>query len=131
MTSAASAGVTCGYRALITPTASAPPMIWAPMKLGTEEGAIPANVLEKIRPILIAGLAKLAEEVKKYAAPIYAPTAAAALRLRPVRASAKITRISPRVAMISDRKWAGEARCLAEMVTAASANIRFASTAPP
>jgi len=33
--------------------------------------------------------------------------------------------------MISDRKCAGEARCLAEMVTAGSANIRFAITAPP
>ena len=33
--------------------------------------------------------------------------------------------------MISDRKWAGVARCLAEMLTAGRANIRFASTAPP
>src|SRR6201990_800585 len=33
--------------------------------------------------------------------------------------------------MISDRKCAPEARCLAEMVTAGSANIRLASTAPP
>ena len=32
--------------------------------------------------------------------------------------------------MTSDRKWAGVARCLAEMVTAGSANIRFAATAP-
>jgi hypothetical protein len=120
MTSAASAAVTPGYRALITATAITPPMIWAPMKLGTDEGVMPAKVLENIRPMLIAGLAKLAEEVKKYAAPIYAPTAAAAVRLRPVLASAKITRISPRVAMISDRKWAGEARCLVEMLTAAS-----------
>jgi len=40
-------------------------MIWAAMKLGTEDGAIPANVAENIRPMVIAGLAKLAEEVKK------------------------------------------------------------------
>ena len=33
--------------------------------------------------------------------------------------------------MTSDRKCAGVARCLAEMLTAARANIRFASTAPP
>jgi hypothetical protein len=33
--------------------------------------------------------------------------------------------------MISDRKCAAEARSLAEMLTAGSANIRFASTAPP
>ena len=32
--------------------------------------------------------------------------------------------------MISDRKCAGVARCFVEMVTAGSANIRFASTAP-
>ena len=32
--------------------------------------------------------------------------------------------------MTSDRKCAGVARCLAEMVTAGSANIRFAATAP-
>ena len=35
------------------------------MKPGTEAGAIPANVLENMRPMLIAGLAKLAELVKK------------------------------------------------------------------
>ena len=40
-------------------------MIWAAMKLGAEEGAIPANVLENIRPMVIAGLAKLVEDVKK------------------------------------------------------------------
>ena len=32
--------------------------------------------------------------------------------------------------MTSDRKCAPEARCFAEMVTAGSANIRFATTAP-
>ena len=39
--------------------------------------------------------------------------------------------MSPRVATISDRKCAGEARCLVEMLTAAPENIRFATTAPP
>ena len=38
--------------------------------MGTEAGAIPANVSVNIRPMLIAGLAKLAELVKKYAAPM-------------------------------------------------------------
>src|SRR5882757_3604156 len=126
----ASAGVRRGYSALITITASAPPTTWAAMNAGTEDGAIPAKVSENIRPTVIAGLAKLVEDVKKYAAPIYAPTAAGADRLRPDRASAKITRINPRVAMISDRKWAGVARCFAEMLTASWANIRFASIAP-
>ena len=32
--------------------------------------------------------------------------------------------------MTSDRKCAAEARCLAEMLTAGSANITFAATAP-
>ena len=58
-----------------------------------------------------------------------APTAAGALRDRPERARAKITRISPAVAMTSNRKCAPEARCLVEMDTA-RANIRFAATAP-
>ena len=40
------------------------------MKAGADDGAIPAKVLENIRPMVIAGLAKLVEEVKKYAAPI-------------------------------------------------------------
>src|SRR5690242_19089499 len=68
--SPASAGVRRGYSALITRTARAPPMIWAAMNGRTDEGAIPANVSENIRPTVIAGLAKLVEEVKKYAAPM-------------------------------------------------------------
>jgi hypothetical protein len=47
-----------------------PPAIWAAMNAGTEDGAIPAKVAENIRPTVIAGLAKLVEEVKKYAAPM-------------------------------------------------------------
>jgi hypothetical protein len=81
--------------------------------------------------MVIAGLAKLVDEVKKYAAPMYAPTAAGTARLRPDRASAKMTRTRPRVAMISDRKCAGEIRSLADTLTAAVANIRFAIIAPP
>src|SRR6476646_7785828 len=67
---AASAGVMAGYNALTTATASAPPMICAPMKLSTELGAIPAKVSENIRPMVMAGLAKLVEEVNQYAAPM-------------------------------------------------------------
>src|SRR6202020_189162 len=100
-------------------------MTWAAMKAGTEAGAIPAKVSENIRPTVMAGLAKLVEDVKKYAAPMYAPTAAGADRLRAERARAKMTRIRPRVAITSDRKCAGVARCLAEMLIAAWANIRF------
>src|SRR5262249_31494404 len=67
---AAWAGVSRGYSALITTTASAPPVAWAGMKGGPEGGAIPAKVSENIRPTVIAGLAKLVEELKKYAAPM-------------------------------------------------------------
>src|SRR5205823_3737259 len=80
--------------------------------------------------MLIAGLAKLAELVKKYAAPMYAPTAAAADPIRLVRASEKITNNSPKVATTSASRWAGLARWWVEMLTAASANIALASTAP-
>ena len=40
----------------------------AAMKSGAEDGAIPAKLFENIRPIVMAGLAKLVELVKKYAA---------------------------------------------------------------
>src|ERR1700722_8122212 len=99
----------------MTATARPPPMTWATTKPGTDAGAIPAKVAENIRPTVMAGLAKLVEEVKKYAAPMYAPTAAGADRLRPERARAKMTRIRPRGAITSDRKCAGVARCLVEM----------------
>jgi hypothetical protein len=45
-------------------------MTWAAMYGGAEDGAMPAKVAENIRPAVIAGLAKLVEEVKKYAAPM-------------------------------------------------------------
>ena len=66
--SAASAGVTPGYSALMIATPAMPPMIWAAMKAGTEEGAIPAKLLENMRPMVMAGLAKLVgggEEVRR------------------------------------------------------------------
>ena len=36
-------------------------MTWAPMKPGTEPGAMPAKVSESIRATVTAGLAKLVE----------------------------------------------------------------------
>src|SRR5580704_6797152 len=115
----------------MTATARPPPTIWAATKPGTDAGAIPAKEAENIRPTVMAGLAKLVEDVKKYPAPIYAPTAAGTARLRPDLASAKMTRTRPRVATTSDRKCAGELRPWADRLSAARANIRFASTAPP
>ena len=51
-------------------TPAIPPPIWAAMNTGTEDGAIPAKVLENMRPMVIAGLAKLVEAVNQYAAPM-------------------------------------------------------------
>ena len=62
---AASAGVSRGYSTRITMTARTPPMIWAAMNAGAEDGAMPAKVSENIRPTVMAGLAKLVEDVKK------------------------------------------------------------------
>ena len=59
-----------GIRRLMIATPAMPPMIWAAMKARTEEGAIPAKLLENMRPMVMAGLAKLVGEVKKYAAPM-------------------------------------------------------------
>src|SRR5690242_7404886 len=100
------------------------------MKPGTDAGAIPANVSENMRPTLIAGLAKLAELVKKYAAPMYAPTAAGPALERLVRTSEKIASSSPAVAMTSENRCAGEARWCEETLSAASANMPLALIAP-
>jgi hypothetical protein len=43
---------------------------WAAMNGRTDAGAIPAKVLEKIRPMVTAGLANDVEEVYQYAAPM-------------------------------------------------------------
>lgn len=56
--------------------------------------------------MLIAGLAKLVELVKKYAAPMYAPTAAGAEAARRVRASEKMTSSRSSVAMTSASRCA-------------------------
>ena len=67
---AASAAVIAGYSALMIATAARPPMICAAMNGSTEDGAMPAKVAENIRPMVMAGLAKLVEEVNQYAAPM-------------------------------------------------------------
>src|SRR5215467_7403101 len=59
-----------GYSVMMTSTAPPPPITCAAMNAGAENGAMPANVAENIRPTVIAGLAKLVEEVKKFAAPM-------------------------------------------------------------
>src|SRR2546430_10993139 len=61
------AAAASGYRILIAPRASAAPTSWNAMNPGTEDGAMPANVSENIRANVTAGLAKLVDDVKKYA----------------------------------------------------------------
>ena len=51
-------------------TPAIPPPTWAAMNTGADDGAIPAKVFENIRPMVIAGLAKLVEAVNQYAAPM-------------------------------------------------------------
>ena len=53
--------MSAGYRNRISSTPAMPPPAWAAMNTGAEDGAIPANVSENIRPIVIAGFAKLVE----------------------------------------------------------------------
>src|SRR3977135_767559 len=100
------------------------------MNGSTELGAIPANESENIRPTVTAGFAKDVELVNQYAAPMYAPTAAADRAARPVRASAKITAISPAVATTSPMKWPAVNRSLVEISNAVRSNMTFARTAP-
>jgi len=47
---------------LITAMAASPPTICATMNAGTDAGAMPAKLSENIRPMVMAGLAKLADE---------------------------------------------------------------------
>ena len=49
---------------------SAAPPTSAAMNPGAELGAMPAKLLLNMRPMAIAGLAKLVELVKKYAEPM-------------------------------------------------------------
>ena len=59
-----------GYSASTTAAPTASPTSWAATKAGTEEGAMPAKVSVKMRPIVTAGLANEVELVNQYAAPM-------------------------------------------------------------
>ena len=54
-----------GWRYRASAIASAPPMSWATMKAGTEDGRMPANVSLRVRPMVTAGLAKLVDDVNQ------------------------------------------------------------------
>ena len=55
------------------------------IKIGADDGRIPANESDRVRAIVTAGLAKLVEEVNQYAPPIHAPTANGTIAALPVR----------------------------------------------
>ena len=100
------------------------------MKPGAEPGAIPAKVSENIRPTVTAGLANDVLLVNQYAAPMYAPTAAADSAARPVRARAKINAISPAVATTSPTRWPVVMRSLVAISNTRRSNMTLARTAP-
>ena len=83
-----------------------------------------------MRPIVTAGLANDVELVNEYAAPMYAPTAAAESPARPVRASAKIRAISPAVATTSPSRCPVVSRCFVAISNTCRSNIMFANSAP-
>jgi hypothetical protein len=100
------------------------------MNPGTEVGSMPAKVSEKILPTVTAGLAKDVLLVNQYAAPMYAPTAAADTAARPVRARVKISAISPAVATTSPTRWPVVLRSLVAISNTRRSNMMLARTAP-
>src|SRR6266849_1030075 len=97
------------------------------MNAGALLGAMPANVLESARAIVIAGFANEVEAVNQYAAPIHAATRHAA-SFGPVEPIT--TRINPAVATISDSHCAGPARWCTEVWMIGNSNIACAKRAP-
>src|SRR5690606_26799828 len=98
--------------------------------IGTDDGAMPANVSDSARATVTAGLAKLVELVTQYAPTIHPATANATTSERPDRTQPWITSSRPRVATISDNHRAGEDRSAVASWTAGSSNMMFATTAP-
>jgi hypothetical protein len=100
------------------------------MNIGTLAGEIPAKEFEKVRATVTAGLAKLVEEVKKYAPAMYAATASAThCSLRDLTIPI-ITIRRPKVAIISDNQISHPVRCFVDQFIMSSSNIRFAAIAP-
>ena len=115
-------------------TATAPPMrqptSCAGKKAKAEAGAIPAKVSLKIRPTVTAGLAKLADDVKKQAAAMYDATATGLTRWLPLRARAKITSTRPAVATTSPARWAALSLSVLLIETGLRPKIALATTTP-
>src|SRR5687767_14279145 len=80
-----------GCRTLMVSAAMGRATTWQARKAGTDDGSIPADVSLNDLATVTAGLAKLVDAVKKYAAPMYDATAAGARPVRPVRTSENTT----------------------------------------
>ena len=108
---AASAGVMAGYSALITTAARTPPIICAAMKLGTDDGAIPAKVGREHPADGDGGIGEAGrggEEIRR------ADVGADSRGREPAApgpGQREDHQQQPGRAMTSDRKWAGAARC--------------------
>src|SRR5206468_5949038 len=101
-----------------TATATVAPTSCMTTNIGTEDGAIPAKVFDKVRARSIIGLAKLVDDDHQYAAVMYAPTAKGASAARPARTRAKIRTIRPKVASASESQRPSADRSFVETVTA-------------
>jgi len=91
---------------------------------------MPAKVFDKLRANVTAGLAKLVDEVKKYAPPMYAATANGAADARPERTTPKMTSRRPMVATTSLTHRPAPLRAWVDNSTAGNENITLATTAP-
>src|SRR5689334_9072381 len=100
------------------------------MNAGTEDGSMPANVFVNARAMVTAGFAKLVEAVKKYAAPMYAPTANGATDARPERTTPNTTSNSPNVATASASHTPPPERVFVDHSIAGSEYIRLATITP-
>ena len=90
---------------------------------------ISANEFDKDRPIAAAGLAKLVDDVKKYAPPIQIPPAKVTTVARAVRTQPWMTRSSPMVASTSENHSAPGERTPVERTTGGE-SMTFAQMAP-
>ena len=91
---------------------------------------MPAKVSDRVRATVTDGLAKLVEDVKKYAPAIQAPTAKGTAAARPVRTHPWMTSSRPMVAMTSDSHSGPDERTWVERSTAGRANMTLARIVP-
>ncbi len=100
------------------------------INIGTDSGAMPANVLVRLRAKVTAGFARDVDDVNQYAPPIQTPTAKGTAEVRPERDIRKITSNNPMVATASESQMFEPVRILVDSVIASRSNIKFAMTVP-